>query len=65
MRRMLNIVSETVTAPSSKSTQSCRGDAPRAAKHARGLEFHLDQVAEDQPVGSPVVRFCAAGRTGM
>ena len=35
--------------------------APRAAEHARGFEFHPEQVMEDQPDGSLVVRFHAAG----
>jgi predicted DNA-binding transcriptional regulator YafY len=33
----------------------------RAAGHARGFEFHPDQVIEDQPDGSLIVRFRAAG----
>ena len=35
--------------------------APRAAEHARGFEFHPERVMEDQPDGSLVVRFHAAG----
>lgn len=65
MRRTVIIVMENVADPLSKSTQSYRGDAPRAAEHARGFEFHPDQVSEDQPDGSLVIRLRAAGRTEM
>ena len=34
---------------------------PRAADYARGFEFHPDQVIEDQPDGSLIVRFHASG----
>ena len=34
---------------------------PRAADTARGFEFHPDQVTEDQPDGSLIVRFHASG----
>ena len=33
----------------------------RAADNARGFEFHPDQVTEDQPDGSLIVRFDASG----
>jgi len=39
--------------------------SPRAAAHARGFEFHPDQVLENQPDGSLVVRFSAAGHLEM
>jgi predicted DNA-binding transcriptional regulator YafY len=35
--------------------------APRAAEHARSFQFHPEQVFEDQPDGSLIVRFHAAG----
>ena len=38
---------------------------PRAAPHARGFEFHPAQVMEDQPDGSLIVRFSAAGHLEM
>jgi predicted DNA-binding transcriptional regulator YafY len=38
---------------------------PAAAEHARGFQFHPDQVMEDQPDGSLVVRFTAAGHLEM
>jgi predicted DNA-binding transcriptional regulator YafY len=38
---------------------------PAAAEHARGFQFHPDQVTEDQPDGSLVVRFTAAGHLEM
>ena len=34
---------------------------PRAADYAHGFEFHPDQVIEDQPDGSLIVRFHASG----
>lgn len=39
--------------------------SPNAAAHARGFEFHPSQVLEDQPDGSLVVRFFAAGQLEM
>lgn len=39
--------------------------SPEAAAHARGFEFHPDQVLEDQPDGSLIVRFSAAGDLEM
>ena len=39
--------------------------SPRAAPHARGFEFHPAQVMEDQPDGSLIVRFSAAGHLEM
>lgn len=39
--------------------------SPRAAAHARGFEFHPTQVLEDQPDGSLIVRFKAAGHLEM
>jgi predicted DNA-binding transcriptional regulator YafY len=39
--------------------------SPRAAAHARGFEFHPAQVIEDQPDGSVIVRFSAAGHLEM
>lgn len=39
--------------------------APRAADHARTFEFHPTQLAEDQPDGSLIVRFHAAGQLEM
>jgi len=39
--------------------------SPRAAAHARGFEFHPGQTLEDQPDGSLVVRFSAAGHLEM
>ena len=39
--------------------------SPKAAAHARGFEFHPGQVLEDQPDGSLVVRFSAAGHLEM
>jgi predicted DNA-binding transcriptional regulator YafY len=38
---------------------------PQAAEHARAFEFHPDQVLEDQPDGSLVVKFEAAGHLEM
>ena len=38
---------------------------PEAADHARGFEFHPGQVMEDQPDGSLIVRFSAAGLLEM
>ena len=35
--------------------------AQHAAEHARSFTFHPDQVFEDQPDGSLIVRFHAAG----
>lgn len=35
--------------------------APRAADHVRSFQFHPKQVLEDQPDGSLIVRFHAAG----
>lgn len=37
----------------------------RAASHARGFVFHPEQVLEEQPDGSLVVRFHAAGHLEM
>jgi predicted DNA-binding transcriptional regulator YafY len=39
--------------------------SPQAAAHARGFEFHPAQVIEDQPDGSLIVRFSAAGHLEM
>ncbi len=39
--------------------------SPHAAAHARGFEFHPAQVMEDQPDGSLIVRFSAAGHLEM
>ena len=39
--------------------------SPEAASHARGFEFHPGQVVEDQPDGSLIVRFSAAGHLEM
>ena len=39
--------------------------APEAVGHAREFEFHPDQVLEDQPDGSLIVRFRAAGLLEM
>jgi predicted DNA-binding transcriptional regulator YafY len=39
--------------------------APEAARHAREFEFHPDQLFEDQPDGSLVVKFAAAGHLEM
>jgi len=39
--------------------------APEAADHARGFEFHPDQVLELQPDGALIVRFKAAGHLEM
>ena len=39
--------------------------SPQAAAHARGFEFHPGQVLEDQPDGSLIVRFSAAGHLEM
>ncbi|MGC1585853.1 MAG: WYL domain-containing protein, partial [Rhodomicrobium sp.] len=39
--------------------------SPRAASRARGFEFHPAQVMEDQPDGSLIVRFSAAGHLEM
>lgn len=39
--------------------------SPAAAEHARGFEFHPEQVMEDQPDGSLVARFRAAGHLEM
>lgn len=39
--------------------------SPCAAEHARGFEFHPTQRTEDQPDGSLVVRFSAAGHLEM
>ena len=39
--------------------------SPGAAIHARGFEFHPAQVLEDQPDGSLIVRFFAAGHLEM
>ena len=39
--------------------------APRAAEQARGYLFHPDQVTEDLPDGSLLVRFRAAGHLEM
>jgi predicted DNA-binding transcriptional regulator YafY len=39
--------------------------APEAAANARDFEFHPDQTLEDQPDGSLIVRFKAAGRLEM
>ncbi len=36
-----------------------------AAEHARGFEFHPAQVMEDEPDGSLIVRFSAAGHLEM
>jgi predicted DNA-binding transcriptional regulator YafY len=37
----------------------------KAAEHARGFEFHPGQTIEDQPDGSLIVRFSAAGHLEM
>jgi len=39
--------------------------SPKAAGHARGFEFHPGQTLEDQPDGSLIVRFSAAGHLEM
>lgn len=39
--------------------------APDAASHARDFLFHPEQVMEDQPDGSLIVRFSAAGHMEM
>ncbi len=39
--------------------------APAAAAHARGFDFHPNQVVEDEPDGSLLVRFEAAGHLEM
>jgi len=39
--------------------------SPKTADHARGFEFHPGQVIEDQPDGSMIVRFSAAGHLEM
>jgi hypothetical protein len=39
--------------------------APEAAEHARGFAFHPEQVMEEQPDGSLLVRFRAAGHLEM
>lgn len=39
--------------------------APEAAEHAREFEFHPEQAFEDQPDGSVIVRFNAAGHLEM
>ena len=39
--------------------------APEAAGHAREFEFHPEQSFEDQPDGSLIVRFNAAGHLEM
>jgi len=39
--------------------------SPGAADHARSFEFHPSQVLEDQPDGSLIVRFRAAGHLEM
>jgi len=39
--------------------------SPTAAAHARGFEFHPGQLVEDQPDGSLIVRFSAAGHLEM
>ena len=39
--------------------------SPKAAAHARGFEFHPAQVMEEQPDGSLIVRFSAAGHLEM
>lgn len=39
--------------------------SPDAAHHARSFEFHPSQVFEDQPDGSLIVRFQAAGHLEM
>ena len=39
--------------------------SPHAARHARGFEFHPGQTLEDQPDGSLIVRFSAAGHLEM
>jgi predicted DNA-binding transcriptional regulator YafY len=39
--------------------------SPEAAPHARSFEFHPSQSFEDQPDGSLIVRFRAAGRLEM
>jgi predicted DNA-binding transcriptional regulator YafY len=38
---------------------------PKAAAHARGFEFHPAQVFEEEPDGSLIVRFSAAGHLEM
>ena len=38
---------------------------PKAAAHARGFEFHPGQVFEEEPDGSLIVRFSAAGHLEM
>ena len=38
---------------------------PKAAAHARGFEFHPGQVFEEEPNGSLIVRFSAAGHLEM
>jgi predicted DNA-binding transcriptional regulator YafY len=39
--------------------------SPKAAAHARSFEFHPHQVLEDEPDGSLIVRFQAAGHLEM